>query len=99
MPGRGVGLAVGMAVAAMVSVQTGVSLAVPVIHDHGALSTSSLRLCWAALALLLCVRPPLHRYGAAQWRAALILGAGTWAISTALRRPRSPTPRRPGGGR
>jgi len=79
--GPGIGLAVCMAVAAMVSVQTGVSLAVPVIHDHGALSTSSLRLCWAALALLLFVRPPLHRYSVAQWRAALILGAGMAVMS------------------
>ncbi|MHA3904776.1 EamA family transporter [Castellaniella sp. WN] len=87
MPGRpvpGIGLAVCLAVAAMVSVQTGVSLAVPVIHDYGALSTSSLRLCWAALALLLFVRPPLRRYGAAQWRAALILGAGMAVMSLAF---------------
>jgi inner membrane transporter RhtA len=65
-------------------VQTGVSLAVPVIRDHGALSTSSLRLCWAALVLLLVVRPPLHRFGAAQWRAALILGAGMAVMSLAF---------------
>jgi inner membrane transporter RhtA len=82
--GSGIGLAVGLAVAAMVSVQTGVSLAVPVIHDYGALSTSSLRLCWAALVLLLLVRPPLHRYGAAQWRAALALGAGMAVMSLAF---------------
>ncbi len=82
--GTGIGLAVCLAVAAMVSVQTGVSLAVPVIHDYGALSTSSLRLCWAALALLLFVRPPLHRYGAAQWRAALILGAAMAVMSLAF---------------
>jgi inner membrane transporter RhtA len=73
-----------MAVAAMISVQTGVSLAVPVILDHGALSTSGLRVCWAALALLLIVRPPLHRYGLAQWRAALILGAAMAIMSLAF---------------
>ncbi|MBB6083521.1 EamA family transporter [Castellaniella defragrans] len=83
-PGPGIGLAVGLAVAAMVSVQTGVSLAVPVIHDYGALSTSGLRLCWAALALLLFVRPPLHRYGAAQWRAALVLGTAMAVMSLAF---------------
>lgn len=83
-PGSGIGLAVCLAVAAMVSVQTGVSLAVPVIHDYGALSTSSLRLCWAALALMLFVRPPLHRYDAAQWRAALILGAAMAIMSLAF---------------
>ena len=83
-PGPGIGLAVGLAVAAMVSVQTGVWLAVPVIHDYGALSTSGLRLCWAALALLLFVRPPLHRYGAAQWRAALVLGTAMAVMSLAF---------------
>ncbi|MFC4297752.1 DMT family transporter [Castellaniella hirudinis] len=82
--GQGIGLAVCLAVAAMVSVQTGVSLAVPVIHDYGALSTSSLRLCWAALALLLFVRPPVHRYGPAEWQAALILGAGMAVMSLAF---------------
>lgn len=80
----GLSLAVCLAVAAMVSVQTGVSLAVPVIHDYGALSTSSLRLCWAALVLLLVVRPPLHRYGRAQWRAALMLGAAMAMMSLAF---------------
>ena len=73
-----------MAVAAMISVQTGVSLAVPVIRDYGALSTSSLRLFWAVLVLLLVVRPPMHRYGMAQWRAALMLGAGMAVMSLAF---------------
>ena len=83
-PAQGRGLAVCMAVAAMISVQTGVSLAVPVIRDYGALSTSCLRLCWAALVLLIVVRPPLHRYSRAQWRAALILGAGMTVMSLAF---------------
>ncbi|MDY0309219.1 MAG: EamA family transporter [Castellaniella sp.] len=83
-PDTRLGLAVGLAIAAMISVQTGVSLAVPVIQDHGALSTTSLRLCWAALALLLFVRPPLRHYEPAQWRAALILGAGMAVMSLAF---------------
>jgi inner membrane transporter RhtA len=73
-----------MAVASMASVQMGVSLAVPVLRDYGPLSTSSLRLCWAAVALLLWVRPPLHRLSAAQWRAALLLGAGMTVMTLAF---------------
>lgn len=73
---QAVGVAVLMSLVAMISVQTGVSLSVPVIQDYGVLSTSSLRLCWAAIVLGLIVRPPLHRFSRAQWRAALILGAG-----------------------
>ncbi|WP_066457289.1 EamA family transporter [Castellaniella caeni] len=82
--GGGRWLAVAMAVASMTSVQVGVSLAVPVIHDYGPLSTSSLRLCWAAVLLCLFVRPPLHRFSAAQWRAALVLGAAMAAMSLAF---------------
>ncbi len=82
--GGGRPLAVGLAVAAMISVQTGVSLAVPVIQDYGPLSTSSLRLCWAALVLLIFVRPPLHRFSVAQWRAALVLGAGMAVMTLAF---------------
>ncbi len=77
-------LAVFLAILAIVSVQIGVSLAVPVIHDYGPISTSSLRICWAALALCLFARPPLHRYGLAQWRAALMLGAGMAVMSVAF---------------
>ncbi len=77
-------VAVGLAVASMISVQTGVSLAVPVIGDYGPLSTSALRICWAAVVLFLFVRPPLHRFTAAQWRATLILGAGMAVMSLAF---------------
>ncbi|MGB6242438.1 MAG: EamA family transporter [Castellaniella sp.] len=81
---KGLWLAVGFAVASMISVQTGVSLAVPVIADYGPLGTSSLRICWAAVVLYLFVRPPLHRFSAAQWRATLILGAGMAVMSLAF---------------
>lgn len=73
---RSVWLALLMTLVSITSVQTGVSLSVPVIHEYGVLSTSSLRLCWAALVLVLIVRPPMHRYTRAQWHAALILGVG-----------------------
>ncbi|WP_298013351.1 EamA family transporter [uncultured Castellaniella sp.] len=84
MPGGGVLLAVGLAIASMISVQTGVSLAVPVIADYGPLSTSALRICWAAVVLFIFVRPPLHRFSAAQWRATLVLGAGMAVMSLAF---------------
>jgi inner membrane transporter RhtA len=67
-------VAVGMAVASMTSVQSGVSLSVPVMADYGVISTSGLRLCWASLVLLLIARPPLHRLTRVQWRAAILLG-------------------------
>ena len=75
-PAHAIAVAVVLSLAAMVSVQSGVSLSLPVIREYGVLSTSSLRLCWAAAVLALIVRPPLHRYTRAQWRAALVLGAG-----------------------
>lgn len=65
-----------MTLVSITSVQTGVSLSLPVIQEFGVLSTSFLRLGWAALVLALFVRPPIHRYSRAQYRAALILGAG-----------------------
>lgn len=67
-------VAVGMAVASMTSVQSGVALSVPVMADYGVISTSGLRLCWASLVLLLIARPPLHRLTWTQWRAAILLG-------------------------
>lgn len=73
---RSVWLALLMTLVSICSVQTGVSLSLPVIQEFGVLSTSSLRLCWAALVLAVFVRPPIHRYTRAQCRAALILGAG-----------------------
>ncbi|WP_322996260.1 EamA family transporter [Castellaniella sp.] len=77
-------LAVGLAIAAMISVQVGVSLAVPVIADYGPLSTSALRICWAAVVLFIFVRPPLHRFTASQWRATWILGVGMALMSLAF---------------
>ncbi|MGB3741894.1 EamA family transporter [Castellaniella sp.] len=76
--------AVLMAVVSIISVQLGVSLFVPVIEVYGPLSSSSLRLGWAALALLVVVRPPLHRMTAAQWKAAVILGAGMAVLTLAF---------------
>ncbi|MBV6273431.1 EamA family transporter [Alcaligenaceae bacterium CGII-47] len=73
-----------MTLVAIMSVQTGVSLSLPVIQEFGVLSTSSLRLCWAALVLALFVRPPIHRYSRDQYRAALLLGAGMAVMTMAF---------------
>lgn len=85
-PSRPVGQlwAVVMAVVSIISVQLGVSLFVPVIEAYGPLSSSSLRLSWAALALLVVVRPPLHRMTASQWKAAVMLGAGMAVLTLAF---------------
>lgn len=63
-----------LAVGSMCSVQFGAALSTPVMAAHGSLSTTWLRLCWAALALAVVVRPPLHRYSRDRWLAAIILG-------------------------
>ena len=68
-------VAILLAVGSMCSVQFGAALTTPVMAAHGSLSTTWLRLCWAALALALVVRPPLHRYSRERWLAAIALGA------------------------
>lgn len=73
-----------MTVTSVISVQTGASLSVPVILEFGVLSTSFQRLAWAAVVLCLFVRPPMHRYTFAQWRAALILGAGMTVMTVSF---------------
>lgn len=81
---RSVWLAFVMTLVSITSVQIGVSLSLPVIQEFGVLSTSSLRLCWAALVLALFVRPPIHRYTRTQYRAALILGTGMAVMTVAF---------------
>lgn len=59
----------------MSSVQFGAALSAPVMSAYGSVMTTWLRLCWAALALVLIVRPPLRSYTGSHWRAAGALGA------------------------
>jgi inner membrane transporter RhtA len=59
----------------MASIQFGAALSAPVMSVYGSLLTTWLRLCWAALLLVLMVRPPLHSYTASHWRVAGSLGA------------------------
>ena len=81
---KSVWLALIMTVISVMSVQTGASLSVPVILEYGVLSTSFQRLAWAAVVLCLFVRPPMHRYTRAQWRAALLLGAGMTVMTVSF---------------
>ncbi|RQT56571.1 EamA family transporter [Burkholderia cepacia] len=63
-----------LAVASMCSVQLGAALSRPATIEYGTVSTTWLRLCFAALALAVVVRPPLHTYSRQRWIAAIALG-------------------------
>ena len=76
---RAVGAA--LCVLSMGSIQFGAALSAPVMSELGVLPTSWLRLSWAAIALLIWTRPPLHRYGREQWVAAGLLGAASAAMT------------------
>ncbi|CAB3719406.1 EamA family transporter [Paraburkholderia rhynchosiae] len=59
----------------MSSVQFGAALSAPTMAAYGSLSTTWLRLSWAALVLAVLVRPRLLAYSRAHWVAAGALGA------------------------
>jgi inner membrane transporter RhtA len=64
-----------LCVLSMSSVQFGAALSAPTMATYGSLSTTWLRLCWAAVALALVVRPRLFTYSRSHWLAAGALGA------------------------
>ncbi|MFP3567801.1 EamA family transporter [Paraburkholderia sp. SIMBA_030] len=64
-----------LCVLSMSSVQFGAALSAPTMAAYGSLSTTWLRLCWAALVLALLVRPRLFTYSRSRWLAAGALGA------------------------
>lgn len=64
-----------LCVLSMSSVQFGAALSAPTMATYGSLSTTWLRLCWAAVVLALLVRPRLFSYSRAHWFAAGALGA------------------------
>ncbi len=64
-----------LCVLSMSSVQFGAALSAPTMAAYGSLSTTWLRLCWAALVLALLVRPRFLSYSRAHWLAAGALGA------------------------
>ncbi|KWF81163.1 permease [Burkholderia cepacia] len=70
-----------LAVASMCSVQLGAALSRPATIEYGTVSTTWLRLCFAALALAVVVRPPLHTYFRQRWIAAIALGTAMAAMT------------------
>lgn len=75
------GLAVLMAIAAMISVQLGAALARPAMDSFGPFAVTWGRLTWAAVLLWLVVRPDIRSYSSRNLAAALGLGA-TIAVMT-----------------
>ncbi|WP_133649260.1 EamA family transporter [Paraburkholderia flava] len=73
-PRRAAGVAALLALMSMSSVQFGAALSAPTMAAFGSLSTTWLRLCWAAVVLALIVRPKLRGYAAAHWLSAGVLG-------------------------
>ncbi|KUI37956.1 hypothetical protein AU197_09485 [Mycobacterium sp. IS-1590] len=70
-----------MAVAAMLSVQTGAAVAVTLIDRIGAEGAAWLRLAWAGVLMLLIVRPRPRAFTWATFRMCVVLGVVTAAIT------------------
>jgi len=70
-----------MAVAAMCSVQVGAAVAVGLIDDIGAAGAAWLRLFWAAILLLVIVRPRPSSFTRSSFLAAVLLGVVTAGIT------------------
>ena len=89
-PARAAAGAALLCVLSMSSVQFGAALSAPTMAAYGSLSTTWLRLCWAALVLALLVRPRFRSYSRSHWMAAGALGAAmagmTLCFFTALQR-------------
>jgi inner membrane transporter RhtA len=66
-----------MAAAAMLCVQLGLAVAINLVDDLGVAGTAWLRLAWAALILLLLVRPRPSDFSASAFRATVLLGVVT----------------------
>jgi inner membrane transporter RhtA len=66
-----------MAVVSMLCVQVGLAVAVNLIDDLGAAGTTWLRLAWAALILLVLVRPRPSDFSPSAFRATVLLGVVT----------------------
>lgn len=70
-----------MAVAAMLSVQTGAAVAVMLIDRIGAEGAAWLRLAWAGVLMLLIVRPRPRAFTWASFRMCVVLGVVTAGIT------------------
>jgi inner membrane transporter RhtA len=66
-----------MAIVAMLCVQVGLAVAVNLIDDLGVAGTTWLRLAWAALILLVLVRPRPSDFSPSAFRATVLLGVVT----------------------
>lgn len=77
------GLAAGVAMClmSMSSIQFGATLSSSAIATYGVAGATWLRLAFAAIILAVVVRPSLLRYSGAQWRATLLLGTTTAAMT------------------
>lgn len=75
------GLAVLMALGAMITVQVGAALAQPTMAAYGPIATTWGRLTWAALILAVFIRPDIRRYSGKDLILTAVLGA-TMAIMT-----------------
>jgi inner membrane transporter RhtA len=65
----------------MSSIQFGAALSSPAIATYGVAGATWLRLAFAAIILAVVVRPSVLRYSGAQWRATLLLGTTTAAMT------------------
>jgi inner membrane transporter RhtA len=70
-----------MCLLAMTSIQFGAALSSSAILAYGPVGATWLRLGFAAIILVVIVRPPIHRFSSAQWRTALLLGLVTAAMT------------------
>jgi inner membrane transporter RhtA len=66
-----------MCLMSMSSIQFGAALSSPAIATFGPAGASWLRLLFAAIILLVAIRPPVLRYSRGQWTGALVLGTVT----------------------
>jgi len=73
-----------LCLASIVCVQFGSALSAPVMHELGPVATTWLRLAFAALVLMLAIRPRMSGYSRRQWLSALQLGLAISAMTLAF---------------
>ena len=73
-----------LCLASIVCVQFGSALSAPVMHELGPVATTWLRLAFAALVLMLAIRPRISGYSRRQWLSALQLGLAISAMTLAF---------------
>lgn len=81
---NGIGTPVAMILGSCLSLQFGAALAVALFPIAGVLGTTTLRLAFAALILVVAIRPRVGGWTTAQWRAAGAYGVALAAMNTAF---------------